>query len=39
MTQNFGYDWFPPAANDWGTIHPVLDMTPPIQTEEEGPPT
>ncbi len=21
--QNSGYDWFPPMANGWGTIHPV----------------
>jgi hypothetical protein len=39
MTQNSGYDRFPPAANDWETIHPVSDMAPPLQAEEEGPPT
>jgi hypothetical protein len=21
--------WFPPAANGWGTLYPVLDMPPP----------
>jgi hypothetical protein len=36
--QNSKYDWFPPAANDWGTtIHPVPYMAPPLQVEEEGP--
>jgi hypothetical protein len=24
MAQNSGYDRFPPAANGWGTIHPIL---------------
>jgi hypothetical protein len=38
-TQNFGYDRFPPAVNDWGTIHPIPDKAPPIQAEEEGLPT
>jgi hypothetical protein len=37
--QNFGYDRFPPATNDWGTIHPISDKAPPLQTEVEGPPT
>jgi hypothetical protein len=39
MAQIFGYNRFPPAANGWGTIHPVLNMTPPLLAEEEGPPT
>jgi hypothetical protein len=37
--QNSGYEWFPIAANGYGTIHPVLDKTPPLQAKEEGPPT
>jgi hypothetical protein len=38
-TQNSGYDWFCPAANDWGTIHLIPDKTPPLQAKVEGPPT
>jgi hypothetical protein len=38
-TQNPGYDQFPLVANDWGTIHPIPDMAPPLQAKEEGPPT
>jgi hypothetical protein len=37
--QKSGYDRFPPAANCWGTTHPVPDMAPPLLTEEEGSPT
>jgi hypothetical protein len=37
--QSFGHDRFPPAANGWGTIHPVPDMIPPLQVEEEEPRT
>jgi hypothetical protein len=37
MTQNSGYDWFLPVANDYGTIHPVSDMAPPLPAKEEGP--
>jgi hypothetical protein len=36
--QNSEYDWFPPAANDWGIIHPVPNKAPPLQAEEEGSP-
>jgi hypothetical protein len=36
MAQNFGYDWFHPAANGWGTIHPIPDKALPLQAEEEG---
>ncbi len=39
MTQNFGYDRFSLAANGWGTMHPVLDMAPPLLVEEEETPT
>jgi hypothetical protein len=39
MTQNSGYDWFLPAKNGWGTIHPVPDMAPSLQAEEGGSPT
>jgi hypothetical protein len=39
IAQNFGYDRFPPAANDGGTIHPVSDKAPPLQAEDEGSPT
>jgi hypothetical protein len=28
MAQNFRYDWFPLAANDWGTKHPILGYGP-----------
>jgi hypothetical protein len=37
--KNSGYDRLPPAANGWGTIHPIQDMAPPLLAEEEGPPT
>jgi hypothetical protein len=37
--QKSSYDQFPPAANDWETTHLILDMTPPLLTEEEGPST
>jgi hypothetical protein len=37
--KKYRYGRFPPAANDWGTIHPVLDMVPPLLTREEGSPT
>jgi hypothetical protein len=37
--KNSKYDRFPPVANSWGTIHPVLDLAPPLLAEEEGPPT
>jgi hypothetical protein len=33
------YDRFPPAAHGWGTKHSVLNNTPLLLTEEEGPPT
>jgi hypothetical protein len=36
MAQKSRYDRFPQAANDWGTIHPTLDMALPLLTEEEG---
>jgi hypothetical protein len=36
--QNSGYDWFPSVGNDWGTIHPISDKTPLLQTEVVGPP-
>jgi hypothetical protein len=39
MIQNFGYDRFPPIANDWGTIHLMPNMALPLLAEEEGPPT
>jgi hypothetical protein len=32
--QNSVYDRFPQVANGWGTIHPIPDKTPPLQTEE-----
>jgi hypothetical protein len=38
MAQNFWYYRFPPVTNDWGTIHHVPDIAPPLQAEEEGPP-
>jgi hypothetical protein len=38
MAPNFEYDQFPLAANNWGTTHPISDMAPPLQAEEEGPP-
>jgi hypothetical protein len=30
MTQNSGYDRFPPVANGWETIHPIPDKAPPL---------
>jgi hypothetical protein len=39
MTQKSGYDCFPPVANGWGTKYPILDMAPPLLTEDEGSPT
>jgi hypothetical protein len=36
--QNSRYDRFPPAANDWGTIHLIPRNGPPLQAKEEGPP-
>jgi hypothetical protein len=39
MAQNFGYDPFPLAANDWETIHPIPYMAPPLRAKEEGLPT
>jgi hypothetical protein len=39
MTYKSGYDQFPPATNVWGTKHLILNMVPPLLTEEEGPPT
>jgi hypothetical protein len=35
-TKKSRYDQFPPAVNDWGTMHPVPDMAPPLLSEEEG---
>jgi hypothetical protein len=37
--QSSKYDRFSPVANGWATIHLALDMAPPLQGEEEGPPT
>jgi hypothetical protein len=39
MTHKSKYDWFTSVANNWGTIHPILDMPPPLLDEEEVPPT
>jgi hypothetical protein len=39
MAQNSGYNQFLLAENNCGTIHPVSDKAPPLQAEEEGPPT
>jgi hypothetical protein len=39
MAQISRDDRFLPAASSWGTTHPVLDMAPPLQAEEDGPPT
>jgi hypothetical protein len=38
-TQNSEYDRFPPATNGWGTLHPVSEVDPPLDVEEEEPPT
>jgi hypothetical protein len=37
--QNSRYDRFSPTANDWGNIHPYQETSPPLQVEEEVPPT
>jgi hypothetical protein len=37
MAKNSRYDRFTLAVNDWGTIHPILDMAPPLLAKEEGP--
>jgi hypothetical protein len=37
--KNLDTGQFPPAANDWKTKYPILDMAPPVLAEEEGPPT
>jgi hypothetical protein len=37
--KNLNMAQFPPTANGWGTKYPILDMTPPLLAEEEGPPT
>jgi hypothetical protein len=37
--QKSRYGRFPPAADGWGTMHPILGMTPPLLAKEEGPPT
>jgi hypothetical protein len=34
-----GYGRFPPVANGWGTMPPILDMAPSLLAKEEGPPT
>jgi hypothetical protein len=34
--QQSGYDRFLPVKNDWGTIHHVSDMFPPLLVEEGG---
>jgi hypothetical protein len=39
ITHKSGYGWFPPMASGWGTMHPILDMAPPLLDEEEGSPT
>jgi hypothetical protein len=39
MTHSSGYDRFPLAVNDWGMIHPISNMVPPLLAEEEGPST
>jgi hypothetical protein len=36
MTENSGYDRFPPTAKGWGTIHHVPNMAPLLLAEEEG---
>jgi hypothetical protein len=35
---NSRYDQFRPVGNDWGIIHPVPNIAPPLLPEEEGPP-
>jgi hypothetical protein len=39
MAHNSRYGQFLSAVDSWRTIHPILDMTPPLLAEEEGPPT
>jgi hypothetical protein len=39
MAHKSRYDRFQPVANGWGTMHPILDMAPPLLAEQEGPPT
>jgi hypothetical protein len=39
MAQKSRYDWFSLATNDWGTMHPIMDMASPLLAEEKGPPT
>jgi hypothetical protein len=34
-----GHNRFPPAANGWGTKHPIPDTVQPLLAEEEEPPT
>jgi hypothetical protein len=38
-SQNFEYDWFPPVAHGWRTMHDVPVIGPPLQAEGEGPST
>jgi hypothetical protein len=38
-TKKSRYDQFSLAANDWGTMHPILDMAQPLLAEDEGLPT
>jgi hypothetical protein len=35
--QKSGYEWFPLATNDRGTMHPIPDMALTLLGEEEGP--
>jgi hypothetical protein len=37
--QKSRYGQFPPAANDWEPLHPVLDTAPQLLAKEEGPPS
>jgi hypothetical protein len=39
MAQNSRYNRFPLVTNDWGTMHLIPNMSPPLLAEEEGPPT
>jgi hypothetical protein len=34
--QNSRYKRFPPIANCWGTIHPILEKAPPLRAKEGG---
>jgi hypothetical protein len=36
MAHKSRYDRLPPAANGWGTKHPIPDMVRPLLVEEEG---